>query len=109
MDINIKKSSITNSGKQICEASLDFLSDVKKFETIISDINNMPFISSTFKNTINTMPINKLYLILLLPAIISEILTLVSYILEMFDPKKIKILHKDSKELEIPEMNNINK
>ena len=40
MDINIKKSSITNSGKQICEASLDFLSDVKKFETIISDINN---------------------------------------------------------------------
>ncbi len=75
----------------------------------ISDINNMPFISSAFKNTINTMPINKLYLILLLPAIISEILTLVSYILEMFDPKKIKILHKDSKELEIPEMNNINK
>lgn len=40
MDINIKKSSITNSGKQICEASLDFLSDVKKFETIINDINN---------------------------------------------------------------------
>ena len=40
MNIEIKKSSVTNSGKKICEASLDFLSDIKKMEDIIDGINN---------------------------------------------------------------------
>lgn len=39
MNINIKKSSVTNSGKQICDAALDFSSDIKKLENIINNIN----------------------------------------------------------------------
>ncbi len=72
---------------------------------VVSDINNISFISQSFKNCINNLNFNILYLILLSPAIIMEILTLISYILEIKTPKKIKILNKPHKEIVIPKLN----
>lgn len=40
MNISIKKSSVRDSGKQICDATLDFSSDIKKLENIINNINS---------------------------------------------------------------------
>ena len=70
----------------------------------ISDINNLSFVSSSLKNNINSIDSNNLYFMLILPAIIMEALTLISYVLEMFNPQNIKILYKDSKELDVPVM-----
>ena len=75
----------------------------------ISDINSISFISESIKNNINSISLDKMYFMLLLPAIIMEALTLISYILEIFSPQNIKILYKDSKELEIPVMKDSNK
>ena len=47
-------------------------------------------------------PQETLYLWILLPAIIMEFLTFLSYILEIFKPKKIKILNKSKRDLKIP-------
>ena len=41
---------------------------------------------------------------MLTPAIIMEILTLISYILEIISPKKIKILNKKHDEIEMPKL-----
>lgn len=68
------------------------------FVSGISDIN---FISVAIKEYFLNIPPKTLYLYILLPAIIMEFLTLLSYILEIFKPKKIKILNKSKKELKI--------
>ena len=67
----------------------------------ISGINDITFIPIVFKSLFINIPEKTLYLYILLPAIIMEVLTLISYILEIFKPKKIKILNKSKKALKI--------
>lgn len=71
---------------------------------LVSDINSVSFLSLEFRTTILNISDGTLYLWLLLPAIIMELLTFISYVLEIFAPKKIKILNKGKKELKIPEL-----
>ena len=71
---------------------------------IISDINSISFISSSLKNIFNSLNMKNVYLILLTPAIIIEFLTLISYILDVIAPKKIKRKNAQRKEIEIPKM-----
>ncbi len=71
---------------------------------IISDINNINFISQNLKSFINNLNSNILYLSLLAPSIIMEILTLISYILEIKMPKNIKKFDVIHKEIEIPKL-----
>lgn len=40
MNISIKKSTITSYGKQMCDISSDFLSNVNRLENVIEGINN---------------------------------------------------------------------
>lgn len=75
----------------------------------ISDINNISFISESFKNNINMVSKDNLYFCLLLPAIIIEALTLISYVLEIFAPQNIQILYKKPQELEVKVMKNKSK
>lgn len=70
----------------------------------VSDINSINFLSDAFKIKILKFD-NFKYLLLLLPSIIMEALTLISYILEMFNPKHLKILNRENKELIMPELN----
>lgn len=72
----------------------------------ISDINFIPLI---IKEYFLNIPSNNLYFYILLPAIIMEALTLLSYILEIFKPKKIKILNKTKKELKINKLEGKNR
>lgn len=55
---------------------------------MINDINNITIINNSLKNYIINFPTTKLYLYLLIPAIIMEILTFLSYIIEIFISKK---------------------
>ncbi len=53
---------------------------------IVSDINNFTILPINIINYLNSLNKNSLYFSLLLPTIIMEILTLISYILEIFKP-----------------------
>lgn len=70
----------------------------------MSDINNIPFLSASFKNNISSVNADRLYFCLLLPTIIIEALTLISYVLEIFSPKNIQVLYNDNKEVVIPSL-----
>lgn len=70
---------------------------------LASDVANITFLSGNIKSNIELISSNH-YLYLLLPAIIMEVLTLVSYIIEVYNPKHIKILNKENKKLVIPEL-----
>lgn len=59
---------------------------------LISDIANVPFVSSNFINYLSGIPDNRLYFILLMPAIIMEALTLISYVLEIIKPQNVEIM-----------------
>ena len=59
---------------------------------LVSDISNISWLSLNFKNWIINIPSNTLYLYLLMPAIIMEILTLFSYMFEICFPKNIEII-----------------
>lgn len=72
---------------------------------LISDINNISFLSLNFKEMIMNIPKNTLYLYLLGPAIIMEIVTLFSYIFEICFPKNIEILTKKTKKIETQKLN----
>ena len=72
----------------------------------LSDLANVPLLSLNFKESLMNLSQNKLYFYLLLPAIIMEALTLISYILEIFNPPKMPILHHEPKAIIIPKMNN---
>ena len=72
-----------------------------------SDINNISFLSINFKNYIlNMNAFSKLAFYLLLPAIIMEVLTLFSYILESFNAKNLIIKSTNTKEIELPQLGN---
>lgn len=67
---------------------------------LVSDINSVNFLSLSFKNWILGIPSNVLYLYLLMPAIIMEILTLFSYMFEICFPKNIEIITTKPKKME---------
>lgn len=67
---------------------------------LVSDINNISFLSLNFKNWILSIPSNTLYLYLLMPAIIMEILTLFSYMFEICFPKNIEIITTKPEKIE---------
>ncbi len=62
---------------------------------IVSDITNATFIPLYIKEFILSIPSQSLYLYILLPSIIMEVLTFTSYIFEMFRPSK-KIVELDA-------------
>ncbi len=69
---------------------------------LVSDINRVSFISLNIKNSINSM-LPGLYFWLLVPSIMMEFLTLISYILEIFkadkkEIKEVKVEVKNTKE-----------
>ena len=72
----------------------------------LSDISHMPLLSVEIKNNLMSFNPSILYLILLSPAIIMEIFTLISYILEIIAPKKIKRLNVKHNEMIVPELKN---
>ncbi len=71
---------------------------------ILSDINKVTILPISFKNYINGINPSTLYLILLLPAIIMEALTLFSYTLEIVKPKNIEIFNTKPKKHKIPKL-----
>jgi len=71
---------------------------------LASDINSISFLSLEFRNEVVNGLSGNLYFWLLFPAILMELLTFISYILEIFAPKKIKILNKSKKDLVIPKL-----
>lgn len=62
---------------------------------LVSDINSITFLPLEFINWLNNLNQNNLYFILLMPAIIMEILTLLSYIIEIFKPINKKAFQDD--------------
>jgi len=74
---------------------------------LVSDISSIGILSDAFKLKVIGFN-NNSYLPFLMPAIIIEFLTLFSYILEMYNPKHIKILNKEKKKLVLPELKNMN-
>jgi len=75
---------------------------------LVSDINSIAILPLEFRDNILNMSSNSLYFWLLFPAIIMEALTFISYLLELFAPKKIKVLNKSKRELKIPDLNGKN-
>lgn len=72
---------------------------------LASDINNLTFLSVQFREQILSLSSSNLYFCLLLPSIIMEFLTFVSYVLEGLFPKKINDLNQiESKELKMPKL-----
>lgn len=69
-----------------------------------SDIGTISMLSLNFRTFILNIPDNVLYLYLLMPAIVMEFLTLLSYILEVCFPKNIEILTQKSKKIEMPKL-----
>lgn len=71
-----------------------------------TDISSLTFLTGSFKEKLLDIPSNTLYFWLLLPAMIMEVLTFISYVLEIFAPKKIKVLNKKQRKLKMPKMKN---
>ncbi len=69
---------------------------------IASDIERVPYISNTLALSISKIP----YLYLLLPAIVLEIITFISYLVGIYKPSKKVIVKDNKKEIKIPEFNN---
>lgn len=63
-----------------------------------SSVHNISFISESFKNYL--VSIDNLYFYLLLPSIVMEIITLLSYFAEVIIPKNRKIFVKKPKKIE---------
>lgn len=70
------------------------------FTFIASDIGSVSFIPEFIKEYVLNIPDNVLYLVLLLPVIIMEVLTLLSYLLEVGDKKNIELLSTKPKKIE---------
>ncbi|MBE6156515.1 MAG: CDP-alcohol phosphatidyltransferase family protein [Firmicutes bacterium] len=71
---------------------------------LVSDIKSIAFVPLKFKEWLLNISSSTLYFWLLLPTILIEFLTFSSYVLELFAPKKIKILNTPDKVLKIPEL-----
>lgn len=71
----------------------------------VSDISNIGIVPMTLKSYLLNIPNNRLYLYMLLPALIMEAITLISYIIELFFPKKnMKILTEKVKKIKSPKL-----
>lgn len=72
---------------------------------MISDVNQITILPVAFRNYILSLSPNVLYLILLMPAIVMELLTLISYALEILIPKNVEILSAKQEKKKIPNLN----
>lgn len=72
---------------------------------MLSDVSRLTILPVSFRNYILGLSPNVLYLVLLMPAIIMELLTLVSYALEILIPKNVEILSTKQKKKKIPKIN----
>lgn len=70
----------------------------------VSDINNLTFVSLTIKEWILSVPSSTLYLWLLIPTIIMELLTLFSYMFEICFPKNIEIITTKKEKVKNPKL-----
>jgi len=70
----------------------------------VTDINSINILSLHFKEYILSIDASRLYFYLLLPAIIMEVLSLISYILEIIFPENREILHSKPKKIETPKL-----
>lgn len=76
----------------------------------VSDINSIAYVNNGIKNMVSSIESYRLYFYIILPAIIMEALTLLSYLLEVFIPQKISVITSVSnKEIELPKMDDQNK
>lgn len=74
---------------------------------IVSDITNATFIPITIRESILRIPSKTMYFYLLLPAILSEALTFLSYVVEIFKPsKKVVNLDLNKKKIDTSEFKN---
>ena len=74
---------------------------------VVSDITNATFIPLSIRDSILSIPSQTLYFWILFPAILSEALTFISYIIEIFRPsKKIVNLDLDKKKIDASEFQN---
>lgn len=71
----------------------------------VSDINSLTLISEELKNWILNIPTNTLYLYLLIPTIIMQLLTLFSYMFEICFPKNIEIIISKQEKIKEPKLN----
>lgn len=66
---------------------------------IVSDITSATFIPLHLRELILSVPANSLYFWILFPTIIMELLTFISYIVEIFKPSK-KVIELDNKKID---------
>lgn len=71
---------------------------------LTSDIQNINIISIEFKEVLINLPDKLLYLILLSPAIVIEVLTLFSYLFEISFPKNIEIFVSKPQKIKISKL-----
>jgi len=71
----------------------------------ISDVNNISILSLELKKWIMNIPSSTLYLWLLVPTIIMELLTLFSYMFEICFPKNIEIITTKQEKIKSPKLN----
>lgn len=71
---------------------------------MMSDVSQLTILPITFRNYILGLSPNVLYLVLLIPAIIMELFTLISYALEILIPKNVEILSTKPKKNKIPNL-----
>lgn len=70
----------------------------------VSDINNLTFVSLNIKEWLLSIPSSTLYLWLLIPTIIMELLTLFSYMFEICFPKNIEIITTKKEKVKNPKL-----
>jgi len=71
---------------------------------LVSDINCITILPINLRMSIINMHSEMLYFWLLFPAIIMEALTFISYVLEIFLPRKIETVNISKKEFKIPKL-----
>jgi len=70
----------------------------------VSDINSLNFISLELKEWVLSIPSSTLYLWLLAPTIVMELLTLFSYMFEICFPKNIEIITTKKEKIKNPKL-----
>ena len=76
---------------------------------LVTDLSSFHFLPNIMVSAISSFSKDTLYMILLLPAILMEALTLLSYLLELFSPQKFVKKAQEGKKLNISEINAKNK
>lgn len=71
---------------------------------LVSDVSSLTILTNEIREYILGIPSKTLYFWLLFPSIIMEVLTFISYVLELFVPQKIKVLVEEQKELKMPKL-----